>query len=602
MNNKGALVSKIIIIVCLLFIIGAVLVAANKYSLGYEISIYSSTPRLFWILIFGCVVVDIILFSFQVFRNEQLPSFVLWPLGFAHIAVLLLPVMRGYLIYSISDPLVHIGIASDINASGHIESTNLYPAIHVLISELSLMGNISLPKTGELLPVFLSLVFALLNMYLLARVVLPKKSHALFAFALFSGFLLNSLHVMVYPHTLAFFLVLLVLNIRLDDELFYRLEGRIAIILLLIAVPFSHPGPSTIVVFFLVIIELFDKFFYKGQWIKLLSINLPLISIIIIFSWYSSFNEFNRIFPAMWDNLLDPFGSRHVEILATTIQNTLDAKGTIFLFLKLYGDSFLCLVLAIWGIGMILRSKELNGKKYYRLLILVAVWIVAVFMETLVFISSRTQTIGRFVNLNYIIFLSPMFAGYALFEVLSRLPRIMAILLSSITLTSFWVIGILGIYQSPWVLQPNFQITTEDVKGTDWFFQNKRIEVLYSTMGYIPTLPYYSLGNIVAHSREDIRQSNSQMMKNYESVLPIGFGYNRFSTIGEALQESRYLILTKRFYLINSDPLNFKWLTVDPRIFTPGFQSEDFEKLDNDPSVEKLYSNGEFDIFFASGY
>jgi hypothetical protein len=116
-------------------------------------------------------------------------------------------------------------------------------------------------------------------------------------------------------------------------------------------------------------------------------------------------------------------------------------------------------------------------------------------------------------------------------------------------------------------------------------------------MGYPSGATSSIFGYEFAMSREDERNSILKMTRDYESMLPPNFGYDHFSMLGESYIKDIYLIITKRFLMASDDPyLEEKGVSVLPLFFTRGYSSSDFEKLKNDPSVDKIYTNGEFDI------
>ncbi len=170
---------------------------------------------------------------------------------------------------------------------------------------------------------------------------------------------------------------------------------------------------------------------------------------------------------------------------------------------------------------------------------------------------------------------------------------------SSILILIVWIIGASGIYHSPWISQPSWQITYTDVQGITWFLQNKDHDVPFSAMGYPHGVQYTADGYHAAFSREDFMESIRQIFRDIEQVLPPRFGYDHFTMLGESMDQGQgqYLIIARRFQIATADPnLSSQGLTVVP-LFWPGFQLTDFARLEEDPSVNKLYSNGEWDIW-----
>jgi hypothetical protein len=439
--------------------------------------------------------------------------------------------------------------------------------------------------------------FTILWVYLLAKAVLPKEGQALLAFGLASGFLLNSLHVMIYPQVFAFFTLLVVLYLRLERSVRKRPVGRIPLIILLLFIPYSHPASAVELVLLLLVIELADVLYQRIS-LRLpspqISLTLPLIAAIVFFMWISSFVLFGQTVRSLIQNTLEPLQGYSVQALETSLGSTTAPLG---IFLKMYGDSVACLVLALIG-AVILAIKVFSGQSGLRnLWAFTAVWLIAGPLELFIFVGSGRQTVGRLANLNLMVFLSPLLAGFALYELLRRARKTIAVTASTVVLTVVWVVSVSSIYQSPWVLQPGWQITRQDVLGSEWFVKYKTEDALFSGMGYNYGLPFINVGFDAAYSRDDLTGSAWLLRSAAELVMPVGFGYDRFPTLGEALGFEQYFIVTESFRLASGHPqLSTRGLTIIP-LFIPGFQPTHFEQLSEDPSANKLYSNGGMDIW-----
>lgn len=597
---------RVITILCFLSIAAAATIASNSAATGYELSIYTGTPAIVWVLLFICVTGGNLLISYHAFTGKRVNHLgsVIGPLGLANLTVLLLPTLRGYFLYASPDSLAHMGIGLDIARTGHPESVNVYPALHMLIAQICQVCDIPPTLVGRLLPAFLSALCAVVWMYLVGRATLPEHGQTLVAFALSSGFLLNSLHVMAYPHVLSLFFVLLVLYLRLDGSTRDRPAGKISLIIVLLFIPYSHPAPAVVIVFFLLALELSAVLRRRTSDlspIRRVSITLPLISAITFFTWISSFALFGHKVRTLWENLSEPLAAPHVQTLENAVGGTSTAS-VLVAFLRMYGDTVICCILA--GIGALIVVREMwNPRESTKNLgALTAVCLIAMPLELLIFAGSRSQTIGRVINLSSAIFLSPILAAYALYQILQHVRQGMATAMSGITLLAFWAIGAFGIYHSPWISQPSWQITRQDVRAIEWFLRNKDDDVSFSAMGYPHGVPYVTLGHHETTTRADLTEPVLQMLHDLEDVLPTGFGYGRWATLGEALEEDRYLLIARRFEIATADPhLRSEGLAVVP-LFWRGFQPADFEELLQDPSVSKLYSNGEFDIWWVSAW
>jgi hypothetical protein len=594
------LVLKAVATVCFVVIAVSVVIASSSVATGYELSIYAGTPILVWPLLLISVIGGIWLITNQAFGDAKTIHWgvVVGPLVLANLTILLLPMLRGYYLYASHDSLAHTGMGLDITLTGHATTDNVYPTTHILISLLSQVCDIAPTSIERFLPVFLNTVFAIMLMYLVGKATLPKRGQILLVVAFASGFLLNSLHVMLYAQVISFFLVLLALYLRLDESINQRLVGRILLIIVLFSIPYSHPAPSLMIIFFLLTIELANAFYRKksehlskGQ----ISVTLALISAITFFTWISSFVIFDVKVNKLWANLRDPLAAPHLQTLETAIGEA-SMDQVVSTFLKMYGDSVICLLLAVTSAAIVTRKAWAGKKGVSGIWALTMVFLVAVPIQLLIFTGARSQTVGRFVNLNFAILLSPVLAAYALYQILRRAGKATFALALSILL-AFWIISALGIYHSPWIAQPGWQITRMDIQGIEWFLQNKDNDTPFSAMGYPHGVQYIAHGYRSAFSREDLMESIRQIFYDVEQTLPTRFGYDHLTTLGESMTQDQYLIVAKRFQIATADPvLSSEGLTVVP-LFWPGFQPTDFDRLEEDPSVSKLYSNGEWDVW-----
>lgn len=605
-NNKR--VSKVIAAFCFISLTFAVIIATNAPASGYELSIYSSTPLSVWVFLFICVIGGIGLIVYNIYMSKENDHllFIIGPLGLAHLTVLLLPALRGYFLYASTDSLVHIGKELSISSTGHIDSNNFYPALHILITQLSQISGIPSTTVGRYLPALISTGFTIIWMYLLGKACLPERGHVLLAFILASGFLLNSQHSMLYPQMFPFLFVLSVLYLRLNKSLNRLPAAKIPLIISLLLIPFSHPEPSVMIIFFLVALEISTALF---RWLTKesnharLSLNLPLISLITFFTWIVSFVIFGQTIYFLFFSLTNPQGMTQIQKLEGLLSQT-STVSTIGLAVKMYGDSLFSLLFAILGTIFVVTRIISSKKITENLVALTAIWVIAAPLELMFFLGFGRITIGRLANLTFSIALSPLLAGYALHEIFKRTKKTIAVSFSTIILTIVWLIGLTGVYHSPWILQPSWQTTRMDVSGIKWFFENKETNILYtavdSPFGLPYAIPHILYDHAWLRSKEDFIDSFYDEVRLQKYAGPERFKYDINETLGDYLGAERYLMMTRRFQLLTEDPfLRTEGLMQSPLLFSD-FRQSDLMKLNQDPSLTKLYSNGELDVWLAN--
>ena len=593
---------EVITFILLILYFSAVLIAHNSPAKGYEVSLYEGTPLSFWIAYGFYVFLTILLTILIVRKEKRLQKYSSIPIllfAFAHILVIALPVIRGYEFYSLTDSYIHVGISKDILSYQHLEKTNIYPALHILLAEFSIISNISATKSGQLFPLLIDLFMWLFAFYILSKSVFKDKRNVIFSFIFASSFLLNSLHSMLYPHVLNFYLVFVALGIRINNNLYNQWSGRLLLLLIIFVIPFIHPAPTLLMLIFLVSLEIADKLvgrFYIKSFPLKISFVLPLILFIISFNWYSLFNEFSRIVPNIIENFMNPFEIYHIDKFETEIIGRVNKETLISLFTRLYLDSVLSIVLAALGVFIIIR-KILNKNPNFKGFILFALlWLVAAIGEVIIFVSSGSQSIGRIANLSFFVVLSPILAGYIFYDTSSRSRKTISILFQVAFIGLFYTASVLGVFHSKWVFQPSWQLTNSDVLGTHWFVNNKNEEINYGAIGIFPRLTALAEGYQILQSRNDLEQSNKLMATDYGRLVPERLGYQQYSSIGNAVKSDQYLLLSFRFSTIEEQGKDIQWLEVDKQFYTRDITLRDTMLLYKDPSVEKIYTNGEFEV------
>ena len=161
--------------------------------------------------------------------------------------------------------------------------------------------------------------------------------------------------------------------------------------------------------------------------------------------------------------------------------------------------------------------------------------------------------------------------------------RKLTVLCMILVICSSSVFGVLNVYESPWKGSPNKQMTLMDVNGLDWFlgYSNYSIPV----MNQFNPIRKYKL-------YESTFDNNSADVVTEIKLIPAHFGYyeneTMYTTIGH---NNRYMItseLIRKSYL--AAPKN-------RRLLIPRYLDDDFKKLGGDPTVNKLYLNGEFEVW-----
>jgi len=130
--------------------------------IGYETSIYQSTPIIFWIAIASGILNGVYLIICNIYDEERR----IWMLGFFEILfcqslLLSLYSLRGYLYLDRGDAFSYIGMSKDVSIFGSF-LYNFYPIVSILGSEISQVTNIPILAISRYLPTFFFIIFQLL--------------------------------------------------------------------------------------------------------------------------------------------------------------------------------------------------------------------------------------------------------------------------------------------------------------------------------------------------------------------------------------------------------------------------------------------------------
>lgn len=575
--SAGGAVVKAIAIISFLLIIPALILIKNNPATGYEISIYASMSALVWIFLIGSAIGGIGIITIQAFSEEK-NNF--WLVGFFililnNFIILSMHAFKGYFQYAGADHSCHLSWIKNLIESGHFESDNLYPMIHIFGSQISEICNISPDIVVKYLPAFLSILFMMPFMYVLAKSSSLKKGQVLLACATSCVLFFNCLHVQVYPHTLSvlFFVPILYLYFRTLEKPSWQFQ--FLFILLLIILPYTHPSGALTMIFLLIAMELARiaygrKYNLKGA-VGKSAVNPILISSITFFMWISSFSVFGTKLSSLWSSIFDPYKCREFVALME-ITARLEWIEVVEYNLKMYGDTIIYIILASIAGAIIIKRifKKDEGTRY--LFILFIFFLVCILVEYVLFIGVGSEKAGRMLNLLYMLTVAPVLVGFVLYELFKNKKRAVAITAVIIILATTFSVSVFSVYHSPWIFSPSWHITNMDVEGSEWFSAHKNSTLEFDGMGN-PTV----VGKI--------------------GLIPAHFNYSSHKTLGESLAQDCYAIVNKRCKSANADHMVAK--TRINIVSGWGFDEEDFDRLECDPSVSKLYSNGEFDTFLA---
>jgi len=584
-------------------IIGFTLILLNLISIrgaeidGYEVSIYNALNPIFWVSLIGSITCGITIIAYEAI-NKQYSRQRFWLIGLLiimmnNIILLLLPVFRCYATYGRTDNLAHVGIALDIISTGHISQYNIYPATHILISSISNIINLPPIIVVNFFPAFFY-VLIILGIYCLAKVI-SSEPREIMLITLASTVLLSTLYnsVILYSLSLSYFIFPLLLYLYFKE----LAQFRLLLIVLVILLAYFNPLSSIVLIFGFTTMDVFNVFYNKrygnqhGRQHRY-GIYPSLISFIILITWLSGKYPFWKTYIRLIYYAL--LGIIDIEPLITSqimdtffVRLNMKIPDFISLFIKLYGNILIYLVISlIAGIRTIrhLSLTSFDQFKIKKLFILFGYFISTILLQLFQLFATIVST-GAIRLLPFIFSVCPIFVGHILYNYgkinkkneFATLSLIVGLILVCSTF------GIFSTYPSPYTKQTNQQVTVAELNGMEWLYEYKNPAIPDRPIRMYYYYAHFLLGENLAKERMEKGDIS------HVEFGPQNVNYASYSNLGDLHISEVYIplsIFDKVFY------------EVYPEL--EEFDINYFEKLKKDQTVNKIFSNGELEVWMVT--
>lgn len=587
---------KLICISCFILSLFSILVAYFNPAHGYELSLYERTPPIVWIgLIFsilGGVSIIVYIMHRNLLKYYNFCLLGLFILLFNRIILLYIPYIRGYYSWH-GDNISHLGIAKDVLIHGHVSSHLVYPITHILLSELAYITGISIEIIANYSTALFS-VFYVISIYLLATSSLVTKKEQILAVTsiacvFFSGYdvylMPNGWSLLYLPIVLFFYFK----SLTKKNSLSYTILFSITLIMY----PFFHPLSAFTLILILVVIGFVEylipiirnnSFLFNKSSFPLTPI---LLEIVIFLPWLLSFQQFNLNIKMLYHSITTGSSPDVIASMGETVNKlSLNKLEFIELSIKLMGQQFIFLILFLLSFILLLKYPNTRkDNKYLIILLSITSFLGLMYASYLFGIVPGLQAIGSGRLQTYLVIFTPIFAGFVLSYIVNKKITIFTLNLApTICVVIILIASILSIsslYPSPYVIQPNPSITQMDINGAEWYlkFKNPAINNIF-----IMT-PMYRFAAGVLGPIESEKLLGSPYL---EAKIPDHFNYTVSTNLGSSYNQNKYCMIT----MLDKTVYDAAWKAIGR------FHKEDFKELEKDFSVDKLYSNGETDVFY----
>lgn len=561
---------------------------------GYEISIYESTPIIVWLCVIFALFAGILIVIRHVFAgNTDTHHF--WLVGFlliivARFSLLYIPNFRGYFGWQ-GDHITHLGMIMDIVESGSVLN-NYYPVTHIVLAETHLLTALPIDFLSLYSTAFFS-VFYIIALFVLASTVFQNKKMQLLAIAAAGGVFFSSYDLLLMPNGWSMFLIpfLLFLYFRSRNSLKYK----VLTLLILVTYPFFHPLSTVMLIEMLVVIGvlgiLFSSLENRNSGLNTNFKHFPflevlLLSCIFIF-WVLQFSRFEINLMSIYTTIILG-GSIPTDPLADMSEKLLKVDmGTIdFLLytLKTMGSEAIYLLFTVLATILVfaryLKEKTFRGTGIFASFLIITYLIGIMYLGYLLNVFSFLESVDPVRFQAFAVLFTPLAVAFVISHLLEKKRHSIARVCVALILIAS-LLSIISIFPSPYILQPNREVTGMDMAGMDWILNTRDKDTGFVCINSPPTRYADAIMG---------KEQSSRIMKWKYPNIPDHFGYDQHPSLGYCYAENQYAALTKMDRIMYSTV----WESVGR------FDDKDFDRLNADRSVNRIYDNGETEVYYIT--
>ncbi len=553
---------------------------------AYEISIYGAYPWYFWaIAAAGLVIGNVVIIRSAAEGTSDWRYGLLLVLAVVALLVFL-PSFRGYASFGRADVLSHIGFIRDIQNTGSIGDQNIYPNFHLLTLTLSHATGVDLPQIIMLMAGIGSL-FSILSFTALAFTVFDRQR------ALLSlPFVMVLLTVQSVPYVFSTFLVPFVLYIFVLERRKHAYHLRVALVLCVLSLVIYHPITSLFVLLIFGVYEvarLLNRRELLGTDVgggadPVGTVPLSQLLVSVFMLWYLTFDKIASRFVTVLRNVtsIGETGSPVATYSSTVSQYTPALVDLLRILFVRYGQAVIvltigCLSTVVFGVA---ASRRRLSSDVIRTMF-VGAFVLFTGFSVLFFLADLLVGFER--PLLYAQFFGALLAGVFLSKIVRRvgfrpsLNTAVYLIVAALVISS-----ISGLYMSPLSISENQQVTEMELDGSKWYFESRSDEVDLAEFG----IDTYRFRDALygRYSFED-----DQMITSNTDPVPAHFNYTEYDSLGASYDEDTYMILPTvgRIYYENLYPGYREFWN---------FNSSDFQRLNRDRSVSRVYTNGDYTV------
>jgi hypothetical protein len=444
----------------------SLLLVAKKPATAYELSIYSSTPLIFWISVFVGLMNGLFLLLSSISAKSMKRFYIgMFQVIFCNILLVSIHALRNYmLIMGRGDNADYVGYAKDISIYGHVPAYNFYPYTSILISQISQILNIPVIDVSKYIQSLFIIIF-MLSIYCWAKSFKNDQNFIVYSviasIPLFFAWFTATIYYM-FISTLILPLLFFVFNKNRD------FRYRILVIIFCLVLPFAHPIVSLIFLVYLTCM-FFESRLSSSKSYK---VSLTLITIFVVSCsiWFLAQYSLTKCAIQILEQIKNALLMKSAEDTSlVSSMRYLDKLGFLTAMKSLLIMTFDEITYYIFSLLSVFFIFK-NSKK--DLLSVFLCFVLGSLFYVFLFISSSAHTPYRLINLNVNMIFAPLLLGYLMSCLRKQYRKILNIVIVFSIITT-----IASIYPSPITTYPNDQFTAQELFGAKWLLDSKNANI-----------------------------------------------------------------------------------------------------------------------------
>ncbi|MFZ2497814.1 MAG: hypothetical protein WAX23_03240 [Methanosarcina sp.] len=592
--------TKVTSLICYSLLTMSLIIAHNAPTIGYESSIYESTPLIVWFILLLSTVHGVFIVFSQIYSGQLEKG--LWKIGFlnvylCYITFISLFIIRGYYLWCMGgDPASHIGFTNHTILTSNIPKNLFYPILHIYLSQIYFVSNINILLLSKLLPLFFGVLYVPF-MYLLSKIIFSDQGQRILS-TLASTTLINGWYLNLTPNGLSnlYFplLLFIFLKVTFTKDTRWELLGLIMVFFY----PIFHPVPTLAYIIFICTLFIPNYLSNKKNNCKItenksdhfLRFKLTLLLLLFIWSitWISSFYIWGLTIQNL-HTLINEGGPTQISILIESMNYATGyGYNIIQQALKMLSGSFVYTLIAIVSFPIIWKGRD----KFNNLFSLFGPFLF-LYLFIIIFHFLNLMSFSPLRLITYTTTISTLFIGYFLDYLINIIKTkckkiyILSFIGLIFLLLIVWINAVLTLYPSPYTLSPSYQTTHSEVEGIAWLFENRDLNTDITGIN----IAQFRFGDLL------LTFEQARIQRLYWAIpdglkVPYHFGYDNKSLLSNHYNQSLYMGIDEVDKLIYED--------VFPEIAKIRWVPSDFEKLNWDSSLYKIYSSKKFEVFYIN--